>query len=223
MVSILRGSILYNCETYYKMSENEYQRLQSIEESFLRQIFKTGQNCPKHLLWLELGQVPTKYLVKQYKLIYLKHIIEQGQNSLLKRFFDAQYQHRTKGDWVSEVLDTLTILDIPLTLPEIRDMNAVKYRRLIKEKIRKYAFEQLIKKQKNGSKGVEIDYGKYIQTQPYLLPNEILTIDNQIKLFSYRCRMNTRNYNFPSDKKEEICLCGKYVLTNDHLYHCNIL
>ena len=102
-------------------------------------------------------------------------------------------------------------------------MNIVRYRRLIKEKIRRYAFQHLIKKQKNGSKGVEIDYGKYLQTQPYLLPNEILNINNQIKLFSYRCRMNIRNYNFPSDKKEEICLCGKYVLTNEHLYHCNIL
>ena len=82
-----------------------------------------------------------------------------------------------------------------------------------------YAFETLTTKQKVMSKSKHIHYGYSFQTQPYLMPNNILTVSNQCEIFSYRCRMNDLKYNFPGSEIEEVCICGT-KLTNDHLYHC---
>ena len=38
---MLRSSILYACETYYNLKESEVRQLERIEESYLRQMFKT--------------------------------------------------------------------------------------------------------------------------------------------------------------------------------------
>jgi hypothetical protein len=43
---MLRSSILYACETYYNLKENEMRQLERIEESFMRQLLKTTKGCP---------------------------------------------------------------------------------------------------------------------------------------------------------------------------------
>jgi hypothetical protein len=43
---MLRSSILYACETYYNLKENEIRFLERIEESFMRHLLKTSKGCP---------------------------------------------------------------------------------------------------------------------------------------------------------------------------------
>ena len=45
--SMLRVIILYGCETYYNLKEIELRQIECIEESYLRQMLKTGKGCPK--------------------------------------------------------------------------------------------------------------------------------------------------------------------------------
>ena len=52
---ILRSSILYAYETYYKIKETEMRALERIEEYFLRRLFKTTKGCPISQLYLEAG------------------------------------------------------------------------------------------------------------------------------------------------------------------------
>ena len=87
----------------------------------------------------------------------------------------------------------------------------------VSEKTKYIAFTYLLGKIK--SKGKEIDYGKELKCQTYLLPNEILTWEEQTAIFAYRSRMNSLKYNFGG---EDICVCGT-VLNNEHLYSCETL
>ena len=57
------------------------------EESTLRDLFKTQCSAPMHLLYLELGIIPARFVIKQRKHMYLKHILMQNKNSLLKKKF----------------------------------------------------------------------------------------------------------------------------------------
>ena len=43
---MLRSSILYASETYYGLSEYQIRQIETIEERFLRKIFKTSRGCP---------------------------------------------------------------------------------------------------------------------------------------------------------------------------------
>ena len=50
---MLRPSILYASETYYNLTESQTRQIERIEESFLRQIFKTSRGCPIVQQYLE--------------------------------------------------------------------------------------------------------------------------------------------------------------------------
>ena len=88
------------------------------------------------------------------------------------------------------------------------------------EKVRKKAFQNLVENIK--SKGQEFKFGLELKCQGYLLPNSILTLQDQRNIFSYRARMSNISHNFKGNKIEEKCQCGQ-ELTNIHLYECSIL
>ena len=69
------------------------------EESTLRDLFKTQCSAPRHLLYLELGIIPARFVIKQRKIMYLKHILIQKENTQIKL--------PSKGDWVSDISKTL--------------------------------------------------------------------------------------------------------------------
>ena len=79
-------------------------------------------------------------------------------------------------------------------------------------------------KQQKSSKGKEIKYKNQPEMQDYLLPNELLTLEKQRKLFKFRSRMNFLPSNFPSSNSKLECEspCNKN-LTNKHLYECKLL
>ena len=88
------------------------------------------------------------------------------------------------------------------------------------KKIRICAFQYLLSKIK--SKGKEIVYKKNLQCQTYLLPNNILTVQEQRAIFAFRTRMNFIKNNFKGNNSIEYCQCES-EMTNKHLYECILL
>ena len=82
------------------------------------------------------------------------------------------------------------------------------------------AFKYLLSKVK--SKGKEITYQKGLQCQTYLLANNVLTIQEQRAIFSFRTRMNFLKNNYKGNYSVEYCQCESEI-TNKHLYECNVL
>ena len=90
----------------------------------------------------------------------------------------------------------------------------------VDENVRKLAFSYLLNKVK--SKGKEIKFGKFLTCQNYLMPNKILSLDEQRSIFKYQARMNKISDNFKHHKYIENCICGGY-LDNSHLFECSVL
>ena len=80
---MLRSSILYACETYYNLKENEMRELERIEESFLRKMFKTKRGCPIVQLYLEAGLVPARFEAQRTRLLFLQYIIQEDPDSCI--------------------------------------------------------------------------------------------------------------------------------------------
>ena len=80
---MLRSSILYACETYYNLKENEIRALEMIEEGFLRELFKTGRGCPVSQLYAEVGLIPARYEIIKIRLLYLQEILTQKEDSMI--------------------------------------------------------------------------------------------------------------------------------------------
>ena len=88
--SLIRSSILYAAETMYNVTEKEYRTLESIEESVLLKLFDTLRSCPRHILYLECGLYPARYQVERKMLVFLQYILQQSEDSLLYKAFEAE-------------------------------------------------------------------------------------------------------------------------------------
>ena len=177
---MLRSSILYASETYYNLKETELRALERIEESFLRQLFKTSKGCPISQLYLEAGHTPARFEIFRVRLLFLKNILHEEPDCMIYKFVKIQFENPTRGDWASSCLQNLEYLEIKMSLEEIQSISMNKFRSLLRKSIKKKA-EYL--KLEQGSKGIKIRYS-CIKMADYLLPNEDnISISDQRYIF----------------------------------------
>ena len=218
MNSMLRTSILYACETYYNLKENELRCIERIEESFIRQLVSTRRYCKIALLYLEFGVWPARFEIKRLRLLFLKYILNQDEDSTIYRFLKIQSETKIKGDWASMCVSDLKELKMEMTFNEIKQMKISKFKSLLKDRIVRTAFQYL--KSTIRTKGKEIQYDRF-KISEYLLPNQYLSVDDKKLVFSLRsqCFMITDNEN---NEVIEKCICDANMDIL-HLYTCNKL
>ena len=77
--------------------------LENVDEQTLRGRLKAPRMTNCSLLYLELGCLPIRYIVKSRRLNFLHYIINQEEDSQLKTFFNAQNEKSSKTDWTEQV------------------------------------------------------------------------------------------------------------------------
>ena len=122
----------------------------------MRQLLKTKKGCPINQMYCELGQVPARFDIFKIQLFFLKNILSQEEDSMIRKFFQLQVENPVRGDWASSCLKNLKKLDIDLTFKQIKEMSELEYTKLVKEKCKESAYIYLMKKR--GVKGQEISY-----------------------------------------------------------------
>ena len=217
--SLLRGSLLYATETMINLKESDSKMIEKTEESTLRDLVKTKFSAPRHILYLELGIIPARFVIKQRKLMYLKTILDNTEHSLLKKTYKAQLKSPTRGDWVSEVKDIIKEFDIQISFEEISIMSRKKFKAIVKTKIESSAYCYLRAIQQQKEKGKLIKYNKLIM-QPYLRSKENFTLKEQQEMFAFRSQMNDIKANFCSRNKIEHCNKCLNEMNNNHLFQC---
>ena len=188
--SLLVSSMLFNSEAWYNITNAELDLLETIDLKFLRQLLQAPRGTPKEMLFLELGCIPFREIIRERRLGYLHYILNEDKNSMIFRFFESQMKQRTKRDWVTTVMNDLQKLDINLTMKEIANMKKAGFMMLIKQKIEKRTFENLESLKLSHSKVEKIEHNG-IKIQKYLQPNK-----NKNKINKYRINKNNKNkYN----------------------------
>lgn len=190
----------------------------------MRQLLQTARGCPISQIYLELGQAPARFDIFKLRLLFLKYILNQEQDSLIYKMFHLKLQNPSKGDWVSSCKENLQQLEIDFSFDEIKAMSVNKFKNIICKKLKKEAFQYLMNRR--GQKGSEISYTD-IETAEYLLPDNNLTIINKRRMFLIRNRMLDIPSNFSSNKNknknnEFNCFCGNFK-DMKHIYECQLL
>ena len=122
---------------------------------------KTGSKCPRAILYLDLGPCPARFVIKKYKLNFLHYILNQDEESLINRFFKAQLYSPVKGDWVSEMKNVISDLDIAESFVKVKKMNRSNFESLVNKKVKAEAFKYIKKKIK--TKGSLINFGNSLE------------------------------------------------------------
>ena len=59
----LINSILLNSEVWYGLSKADIEELESVDQSLLRRILESPASTPIHMLYIELGVLPFRYII----------------------------------------------------------------------------------------------------------------------------------------------------------------
>ena len=110
--SLLVSSVLCNSEAWYNVTGSELDYLESVDLMLLRKILNTPKTTPKQMIYLELGCLPLRDIVRKRRLLFLHYILNENPDSLIHRFFKAQQKFRNKKDWVSTVIYDLEQLEL---------------------------------------------------------------------------------------------------------------
>ena len=66
----------------------------------LRGILKAPKSTPKELLFLELGLVPFREMIRKRRLGFLHYILNESKESVILKVFESQKKNKTSKDWV---------------------------------------------------------------------------------------------------------------------------
>ena len=109
---IIVSSMLFNSEAWYNLTKSEISLLETVDLYFLRLLLGTLKSVPKEMLYLETGCVPFGEITRERRLRFLHYLLNEKEESLLKRFLNAQMKNPSKKDWVTTVLNDLKYLNI---------------------------------------------------------------------------------------------------------------
>ena len=142
----------------YGTTKSDIAELENVDRMFLNKLMGIPRSTPKEAVYLELSIQRIEIILMKRRLMYLKYLLSRNPESMLGRFFRVQWNNPCRGDWTEMVRKDLLDLKILLSIEEIKEMSKTEYERLIKEKVRLYAFEELIDRKNKHKKMSQVEY-----------------------------------------------------------------
>ena len=226
--ALLISSVLSNSEVWYGLTKYDTGLLEQLDEMWIRNLFVCSRNVSKDLLYLELGLVPIRYIIKARRQIYLHHILQQKEDSLLYSFFVAQMKSPNTNDWVSTMLEDQEELGIDLGLQEIKAMTKSRFSSLVREKTQEQALFYLLEKKHSrtseNAKGKLINYSNLKMTDYLSSIDTDMSIDEKKWLFLCRIEDIDLQSNRKWNNEDTYCKsCPNEIFTQRHLLYCKYL
>ena len=212
---------MFNLEVIHNLSTKHVDLLEDCDKMFMRNLFESEAGTPIEAFFIETATLPLKYILMGRQLMYYHTLLKKGESELVKRVFLAQCQFPTKNDWYSEVKRILTLCGINLTEEEISRWSVYKFKKLVNERVKQRAADDLTQLQMKHSKT------KYLyqsnEMKEYLRSEELSTTEKKW-LFRMRVRMCPNKTNFEGMYKPDLScsLCKDKTSkeTEIHLLQC---
>ena len=135
--SLLVSSMLFNSEVWYNVTSSELELLETVDLMLLRGILKAPKSTPKEMLFLELGLVPFREIIRRRRLGFLHYILTEEKDSMIFKFFESQRKNKTSKDWVTTVLEDMKKLNLDMSFEEIGNMKKSVFLKIVKRKTEK--------------------------------------------------------------------------------------
>ena len=157
------------------------------------------------------------------RLSFLKYILHEDEDSLIRRFFEAQVQNPIKNDWASQVKMDLEQLDMNMTIDDVFTIPKYGFKKMLKEKVKVAAYKYLTEIQMTKSKAKELSYD-CLSLQQYLCSSNSMNISEKQFVFNARSNMFEMKCYYKQGKSDLICGACKNGEENQlHLLHCEAL
>ena len=194
--TILVSKMVSSPEIWYHISKQEYQKLESVDEMFLRRLLSVPVSVPKEALYLEFGKLSIKNLIKIRRMMYWWHLVNVDQSELIQKFFTAQKLNKSKGDWIYQLEQDKKYLDMNLSDVDITYYSEDQFRNIVKSRTERFFAKNLDKLRESHSKTENLKFSGFTPAS-YILSKNLTTEEVQT-LFKLRTRMINVKTNFGS-------------------------
>ena len=144
-------------------------------------------------MFLELGIVPVKFIMKGKRAHFLKYVLNEDMGSILREVYEAVKCESRKGDFVYQVKQDLKDLNISMSEEAIRNCSKSQWKILVKRQVKSAAFQYLIKENNQTDKTRDIWFDN-LKMSSYLYEN-ISTPFSKV-LFSVRSQtLDIKSWN----------------------------
>ena len=222
--SLLVSSMLFNSEMWCNISKSELELMETVDLMLLRGILKSPKSTPTKLLYLELGLVPFREIIRRRRLGFLYYILNEKEDSMIHKFFESQRKNKTSKDWVTTVLEDLKKINLNMNFDEIRNMKKSVFMNTIKRKTEYEALKYLETLKEKHSKVKFLEH-PVLKMQKYLMPNDMKIKNEECQeIFKLRSKVTEAKMNQKNRYENYECeVCGNFDETQEHILTCEVI
>ena len=144
--SLFLNSVLTNADIWYGLTDKEVKQLEDLDLSLLRKFLNTPSTVPAESIYLDLGCLNIKTIIKARRLVYLQYLVKENKSSMLSKFFIAQWKNPApKNEWTEQVKVDMEDFWLPLDLEQIAKKSVNSFKTEVKKRAKEYAFFSFLK------------------------------------------------------------------------------
>ena len=133
--SLFLNGILTNSDVWYGLTGEEIDQLEALDRNLLRQILKTPLTTPSESLFLELGCIDIRTVIKARRLNYLHYLVTSKESGMLHQFFSTQWKYPSnRKDWTEQVRLDMQDFGIPEEFDFIKSKSKFSFSNMVKYK-----------------------------------------------------------------------------------------
>ena len=168
--------MLLNAEVWFNVLQKHIDDLERMDNNLLRKVMDAPSKTPIVSLYLEMGCIPVRYLLKYKRIMYLHHILKLEENHLVRKVFSAQEKKPSKDDWILQVTEDLENLGLGhLEFNSIQALSKSRFKKIVKKALKETVLEYL--EGKRGTKSEKLSSDN-LDLQDYL-KSERLTLNEK--------------------------------------------
>jgi hypothetical protein len=183
--------LLYNSEVWTDIKKVTLEKLENLQNEFLRAVLATPRSTPTPSLCWETGTSSMENRIIVSKLLFYHHLLNLDEDSLASQVASIQMKHGYPG-----LMSECGRLVTELGLPNIRNvcLSKLKWRKLVKELKNKDHILQAIRAGQYKKLNIEELCGETFETKPYL--KELSMSDARLFFQSWAKMLRTIKVNF---------------------------
>jgi hypothetical protein len=217
--AILINGMLGSVESWYGLKEKEIEEFEEMDKILIRKILAAPSSSCIESLYLELGIVPIRILIKGRRICYLHYLANLEKDEMLHKFFLTQWKYPCKNDWTLQVRKDLEEFGINDDLEALKTKSQESFKRIVKIKMKETALDYLANLKETHSKMDNLTYTE-LKIQDYLKAEDI-SVQEARNLFQYRVRVANFKENFGQKFQNKGCpFCFVHLDTQSHATQC---
>ena len=218
--TILINGMLCSSEALYGITNPHIAQLESVDSMLFKSAFRSPSTTPIAAYFLETGAIPIRFILKGRRLMYLWTILQKNDKELVSKVLKGQKLFPVKDDFFNQVIEDMEDIGLELNEEEIKKMKKLRFKSLLKDKIKGAAHTYLVQKKEGLSKlkNLTSDFS----FKEYLATDKLSILEKQL-LFKLRTRMIHVKGNYSSMYKDDMSchLCDtNSVESQEHLLVC---